>query len=91
MVVFSQLLAARWIPQASNASEIVYAPAGEQYPDGRPAAHYRLEAQDQGVVLRHGHGPGRCDALGARDVWIYKAGGMYYLHYDGVGPKGWLV
>lgn len=25
-----------------------------EYPDGRPAAKWRLEAQDQGVVLRHG-------------------------------------
>ena len=38
------------------------------YPDRRPAAEYRLEAEDSGPVLRHGGGPGRCDDLGARDV-----------------------
>ena len=29
--------------------------------------------------------------LGARDVWVYEAGGTYYMHYDGAGPKGWLA
>ncbi len=37
------------------------------YPDGRPAAKWHLEAQDKGVVLHHGGGPGNCDALGARE------------------------
>ena len=41
---------------------------GKAYPDGRPAARYRLDAIDQGVVLRHGDGPGQCDVLGARDT-----------------------
>ncbi len=69
------------------------APASEMtvYPDGRPSARLRLEAKDQGVVLKHGDGPGRCDILGARDVWVYQFGGTYYLHYDGAGPKGWLA
>ena len=40
------------------------------YPDGRPAATLRLEAQDQGVVLKHGDGPEQCDKLGARDIWV---------------------
>ncbi len=62
-----------------------------KYPDGRPVAFLRMEAKDQGVVLRHGDGPGRCDILGARDLWIYEAGGTYYMHYDGAGPKGWLA
>ncbi len=61
------------------------------YPDGRPAAKWRLPAQDQGVVLRHGGGPGGCDALGARDVWVWEHGGNYYMHYDGAGPRGWLA
>ncbi len=60
------------------------------YPDGRPTAALRMDARDQGVVLRYGEGPGQCDMLGARDVWVYEAGGTYYLHYDGAGPKGWL-
>jgi predicted GH43/DUF377 family glycosyl hydrolase len=61
------------------------------YPDGRPSANLRLEAKDQGVVLRHGDGPGQCDTLGARDIWAYEDGGTYYMHYDGAGPKGWLA
>lgn len=61
------------------------------YADGRPAAKYRLDAEDAGVVLRHGDGPGDCDYLGARDVWVWEDHGTYYLHYDGAGPKGWLA
>ena len=61
------------------------------YPDGRPSATLRLEATDQGVVLKHGDGPGQCDKLGARDIWVYADGGTYYMHYDGAGPKGWLA
>jgi hypothetical protein len=61
------------------------------YPDGRPVATLRMNARDQGVVLKHGGGPGDCDRLGARDIWVYEAGGIYYMHYDGAGPKGWLV
>ena len=61
-----------------------------KYPDSRPAARYRLDAKNQGVVLKHGDGPGQCDVLGARDVWVYEDKGTYYMHYDGAGPKGWL-
>jgi len=61
------------------------------YPDGRPVAALRMDAQDQGVVLKHQGGPGDCDRLGARDVWVYEADGTFYMHYDGAGPKGWLV
>jgi predicted GH43/DUF377 family glycosyl hydrolase len=84
-------LIALCIPCVSMASQAVAAPEIENYPDGRPAALYRLEAKDQGVVLRHGDGPDRCDVLGARDVWVYEAGGTYYMNYDGAGPKGWLA
>jgi predicted GH43/DUF377 family glycosyl hydrolase len=73
------------------AAAIVWAAESPQYPDGRPAARLRLAAKDQGVVLRHGDGPGQCDMLGARDVWVYESGGTYYMHYDGAGPKGWLA
>jgi hypothetical protein len=68
-------------------------PAAEvlKYPDNRPAAKYRLDATDQGVVLKHGKGPGGCDRLGARDLWVYQSEGTYYMHYDGAGPKGWLA
>jgi predicted GH43/DUF377 family glycosyl hydrolase len=61
------------------------------YADDRPAAKYRLDAQDAGVVLRHGDGPGDCDYLGARDVWVWEDHGTYYMHYDAAGPKGWLA
>ena len=59
------------------------------YPDRRPAAAYRLEAQDAGVVFRHGRGPQRSDYLGARDVWVWKYQDTYYMNYDGAGPRGW--
>lgn len=55
------------------------------------AATLRLEAKDQGVVLKHGDGPAECDRLGARDVWVFEAGRAYPMHYDGAGPKGWLA
>jgi predicted GH43/DUF377 family glycosyl hydrolase len=42
-------------------------------------------------VLRHGDGPGRCDSLGARDVWVWEHGGTYFMHYDGAGENGWLA
>lgn len=61
------------------------------YQDGRPAAKYRLDAQDHGVVLRHGDGPGRCDVFGARDVWVFEADSTFYMHYDAAGPTGWLA
>jgi predicted GH43/DUF377 family glycosyl hydrolase len=50
-----------------------------------------MDAIDQGVILQHGDGPGRCDYLGARDLWVFKDANTYYLHYDGAGPKGWLA
>jgi predicted GH43/DUF377 family glycosyl hydrolase len=61
------------------------------YPDNRPAATYRLEAKDAGVVLKHGSGPDSCDYLGSRDVWVWEDKGNFYMHYDGAGPKGWLA
>ena len=61
------------------------------YPDGRPVATLRLEARDQGTVLKHGDGPGKCDILGAREALIFEEKGVYHLFYDGAGPKGWLA
>jgi predicted GH43/DUF377 family glycosyl hydrolase len=61
------------------------------YPDGRPVARLRMEAQDQGVLLKHGEGPGDCDKLGAREALIFEEKGIYHLFYDGAGPKGWLA
>ncbi len=69
------------LPGASNA---------EEYRDGRPAATLRLDAVDQGIVLRHGGGPEQCDLYGARDVWVFESNGTYYMHYDAAGPTGWL-
>jgi predicted GH43/DUF377 family glycosyl hydrolase len=65
--------------------------AATHYADGRPEATLRLDAQDQGVVLKHGDGPRLCDTLGARDIWVYENRGTYYMNYDGAGPKGWLA
>ena len=62
-----------------------------RYRDGRPEAKYRLDASDQGVVLRHGAAPNQCDDLGARDIWVFQSDGTFYLHYDGAGPRGWLA
>jgi predicted GH43/DUF377 family glycosyl hydrolase len=81
------LMGAAWVAGA----EVRVIDEPENYPDGRPAARYRLEAKDVGVVLRHGDGPEACDALGARDVWVWEHAGIYYMHYDGAGPKGWLA
>src|SRR5579863_5379976 len=61
------------------------------YSDGRPHAELRMEAKDEGVVLKHGGGPGDCDIGGARDVTVVEDKGVYYLQYDGAGRKGWLT
>ena len=60
------------------------------YIDGRPTAILRYEAQDAGVVLPYGRCPRNCDRYGARDVWVFKRGHKYYMHYDAAGPTGWL-
>ena len=72
-------------------STVVPAAKTVTYADGRPSAAFRLDAVDEGVVLKHGDGPGQCDYLGARDIWVFEADGTYYMHYDGAGPKGWLA
>src|ERR1700722_19542926 len=61
------------------------------YPDGRPHAELRVEAKDEGVIIKHGGGPGDCDIGGARDVTVVKDKGTYYLQYDGAGKKGWFT
>jgi hypothetical protein len=43
-----------------------------------------MEARDQGVFLRHGDGPGRCDRLGAREALIFEEHGVY--HPEGPEP-----
>lgn len=59
------------------------------YPDGRPTATLRLDAKDDGPIIRHGQGPAKCDFLGEREAICFKFGEIYYLHYDGAGPTGW--
>jgi len=76
---------------AETGSLVVPAVSVPPNADVRHAAAYRLPASDQGVVLRHGDGPGQCDFQGARDVWAWEDHGTYYMHYDGAGPKGWLA
>ena len=76
---------------SKNGSEIKPATFITSYEDGRPTARYRLDAKDQGIVLKHGNGPDSCDYLGARDIWVFEHKGSYYMHYDGSGTKGWLA
>ena len=64
--------------------------ASSPYEDNRPQATLRMEAKDAGVILRHGGGPGDCDSLCARDVWVFADKGKYYMHYDAAGPTGWI-
>jgi len=66
------------------------ATAPQLYRDDRPTPALRMDAQDHGVILRHGRGPDSCDALGARDVWVFDTADRFIMHYDGAGPKGWL-
>lgn len=62
----------------------------QKYEDGRPEATLRMDAKDYGIILKYGDGPDKCDILGARDVWVFEDQGIYYMHYDAAGPKGWL-
>ncbi len=80
-----------FVAQPSWAASVKPATDITSYPDGRPSARYRLDARDHGPVLRHGDGPGQCDYLGARDVWVWEAGGTYFMHYDGAGTNAWLA
>lgn len=90
-----------WITWVSRVCAIVclvssfahYALAVEphRYSDGRPAASLRLDADDAGIVIRHGEGPSDCDIYGAREAIIFEHKGEYFLHYDGAGPDGWLA
>jgi predicted GH43/DUF377 family glycosyl hydrolase len=73
----------------TKGTQIVPNPSPIVYPDGRPAAQYRLDAVDQGVVLKHGDGPNHCDRYGAREAIVFQDKGAYYLHYDGAGLDGW--
>lgn len=89
--IFAIVTALVFAVQPAAAASVKRATEITTYPDDRPAAKYRLEAQDQGPVLRHGDGPGQCDYLGARDIWVWQHGGSYFMHYDGAGTNGWLA
>lgn len=78
-------------PTPSAGTQVEISTNITSYPQGWPTPKYRLDAVDGGVVLKHGDGPNRCDELGARDVWVWKHAGIYYMHYDGAAPKGWLT
>lgn len=80
-----------FVPEATVAATVERASAITSYPDGRPSASYRLDARDHGPVLRHGDGPGQCDDLGARDIWVWEHRGTYFMHYDGAGTNAWLA
>lgn len=61
------------------------------YIDKRPTAPLRMDAEDQGIVLRHGDGPGACDCNGAREAILFQEDDVYHLFYDGCGTDGWLA
>ena len=42
-------------------------------------------------MLPPGGCPHDCDRHGARDVWIFKVGKQFYMHYDGAGDTGRLT
>jgi predicted GH43/DUF377 family glycosyl hydrolase len=60
------------------------------YSDGRPAASLRMNAKDEGIVMKYGDGPDSCDTYGAREAVVVKEKGAYYLFYDGAGKDGWI-
>lgn len=61
------------------------------YIDGRPQAHLRINAVDDGIILSYGDGQDSCDVYGAREAIVNKENGIYYLFYDGAGKDGWLA
>jgi len=59
------------------------------YIDKRPQAHHRIDAVDEGIILRYGDGIDSCDVYGAREAIVNKDKDTYYLFYDGAGKDGW--
>ena len=86
---------AAWLFLALGTIPAVFAQApAKPTPAARVDVPYptlRMHAQDQGIVMRYGDGPERCDELGARDVTVWKDRDTFYMNYDGAGPKGWQV
>lgn len=85
------MIVASCVNHDDRGSQITLAATATSYKDGRPAPRYRLDAKDQGVILRYGNAPDSSDYLGARDVFVFEDKGTYYMHYDGAGLKGWLT
>ncbi|MCE1200118.1 MAG: hypothetical protein LWW85_14205 [Marinilabiliales bacterium] len=91
LLIGTTSLLPRPIKRVVAGSSIVPWDQGKTYEDSRPQVHFRLNAMDAGVVLKHGMGPDSCDGWGARDCWVWEFQGRYYMHYDGAGSKGWLT
>ena len=54
-----------------------------KYKDRRPECKFRMDAEDQGLVMPYGDGPDSCDILGARDLWVFKSDdSTFCMHYD---------
>ncbi|MEY4538603.1 MAG: hypothetical protein RLZZ306_360 [Bacteroidota bacterium] len=68
--------------------EDVFAQKSE-YIDKRPQATLRMDAIDEGIVLKYGNGQDSCDVYGAREAIVNEENGNYYLFYDGAGKDGW--
>ena len=81
MIAFAVLVSRFWLTAEAVPTS--------RYPDQRPAATLRMNAEDQGIVVSYGDGPNQCDYLGAREAVIFEDNGIFYLHYDGAGPRGW--
>lgn len=61
------------------------------YADHRPFTTNRMNATDQGILLRHGDGPAQCDTEGMREALIFKEEDTYYLFYDGCTAEGHMA
>ncbi|HMK39209.1 MAG TPA: hypothetical protein VK569_07690 [Bacteroidota bacterium] len=91
ILIMASILALSCRHSAGENGAAASGPVFKKYSDGRPNASKRIEARDAGVVLRHGDGPDSCDFLGAREAIAFEYKGIYYMHYDGAGPPGWLA
>jgi len=56
-----------------------FSPAQTIYRDGRPSATLRMEAKDQGVVLKHGES----DSAAACSPWVHFDGKEWHMFYLG--------
>ena len=91
------LFAAAAAASSSSSSSSVAAAASLP---GPPPAFFP-GVHDAGFIIPFGGAaggarcPGDCDALGARDVWLWHdpqdAAWPFKLTYDGSGPEGWLA